>query len=158
METQRSTPTSLARTGTAARQTEPRASALSARGLIVGIVCVALTCVVVCYAELVVAQIQIGFLQLPPVVVGMLVLLLGVQAVLSRWSARLRLRAHELFTVYVMMLLASMVSSRGLLEKLIPLLVVPNYDASAENGWKRLFFGSIPRWAVPFDPHGEPKQ
>jgi hypothetical protein len=133
-------------------------SALSARGLIVGLVCVALTCVVVCYAELVVARIQIGFLQLPPVVVGMLVLLLGVQAAFSRGSARLRLQAHELFTVYVMMLLASMIASRGVLEKLIPLLVVPNYDASAENGWKRLFFGSIPRWAVPFDPHGDPKQ
>src|SRR6266581_1756987 len=57
-----------------------------------------------------------------------------------------------------MMLLASMVSSRGLLEKLIPLLVVPNYNASLENGWKRLFFGFIPRWAVPWDPHGDPKQ
>src|SRR5438552_2115611 len=106
-------------------------SALSARGLIVGLVCVALTCVVVCYAELVVARIQIGFLQLPPVVIGMLVLLLGVQAVVARSRSWLRLRPHELFTVYVMMLLASMVSSRGLLEKLIPLLVVPNYNASA---------------------------
>src|SRR5947207_9689092 len=111
VETQHTTSTASSRTGAQPARAEPRASALSARGLIVGIVCVALTCVVVCYAELVVAKIQIGFLQLPPVVAGMLVLLLGVQAVLSRWSARLRLRAHELFTVYVMMLLASMVSS-----------------------------------------------
>jgi hypothetical protein len=144
--------------GSRAPQTQPRASALSARGLIVGLICVALTCLVVCYAELVVAKIQIGFLQLPPVVIGMLVLLLGVQALFARGPAGLRLRAHELFIVYVMMLLASMVSSRGLLEKLIPLLVVPDYNASLENGWKRLFFGSIPHWAVPFDPHGDPQQ
>jgi hypothetical protein len=142
--------------GTQRRQEE--ATALSPRALIVGLICVVMTCYLVCYAELVVGKIQIGFLQLPPVVIGMLVLLLGVQGVLSRWSARLRLRTHELFTVYVMMLLASMVSSRGLLEKLIPLLVVPNYDATPENRWERLFFASIPRWAVPFDPDGDAKQ
>jgi hypothetical protein len=146
----------LAPSGSQLRHGE--AAALSPRALIVGLVCVVMTCYLVCYAELVVGKIQIGFLQLPPVVIGMLVLLLGVQGVLSRWSARLRLRPHELFTVYVMMLLASMVSSRGLLEKLIPLLVVPNYDATAENHWDRLFFPSIPRWAVPFDPDGDPKQ
>src|SRR5437667_12829403 len=145
---------------TTAAAPRPRSTTtgFSARALAVGLGCVVLTCVVVCYAELVVAKIQIGFLQLPPVVVGMLVLLLGVQAVLSRWSTRLRLRAHELFTVYVMMLLASMVSSRGLLEKLIPLLVVPNYNATAENGWKRLFYPFIRPWTVPFDPKGDPKQ
>src|SRR5207302_2982752 len=115
-------------------------SAISLRALLVGLVCVVVTCLVVCYAELVVGKIQIGFLQLPPVVIGMLVLLLGAQAVLTRFSARLRLKTHELFTIYVMMLLASMVSSRGLLQKLIPLLIVPNYFATPENGWKGKFF------------------
>lgn len=133
-------------------------SALSPASLAIGIICVVITCCVVCYAELVVGKIQIGFLQLPPVVVGMLVLLLGVQAVLTRFSTQLRLKPHELFTVYVMMLLASMVSSRGLLQKLIPLLVVPNYNATAENGWPGKFFPYIRSWAVPWNPAGEPKQ
>ncbi len=135
-----------------------RVSALSARALGVGLICVAITCVIVCYAELVVNKIQIGFLQLPPVVIGMLVMLLGFQAVMARISPRFRLKTHEMFTVYVMMLLAAMVSSRGLLEKLIALLIVPNYYATGENNWKGLFFKSIPRWAVPFNPDGEPKQ
>ncbi len=59
---------------------EKRIIALSAPGLLIGMLCVVATCVVVCYAELVVGKIQIGFLQLPPVGVGMLVLLLGAQA------------------------------------------------------------------------------
>src|SRR5436309_2874707 len=103
---------------TTAAAPRPRSTTtgFSARALAVGLGCVVLTCVLVCYAELVVGKIQIGFLQLPPVVIGMLVLLLGVQG-LARNRERLRLRPHELFTVYVMMLLASMVSSRGLLEK-----------------------------------------
>src|SRR5579862_8103564 len=140
------------------RAEEERISALSLRALAVGIACIVVTCLVVCYAELVVGKIQIGFLRLPPVVVGMLVLLLGVQALLTRFSERIRLKTHELFTIYIMMLLASMVSSRGILQKLIPLLVVPNYFATAGNGWKDKFGPSIPKWAVPFDPHGDAKQ
>ena len=135
-----------------------RVNAMTWRGLVVGLICVAITCVMVCYAELVVGKIQIGFLQLPPVVIGMLVLLLSVQAVLRRFSARLSLKPHEMFTVYVMMLLAAMVSSRGLLQKLIPLLIVPDYFATEENGWKSKFFPHIPRWAVPWDPNGDTKQ
>ena len=137
---------------------EGKVSAMTLPALIVGLICVAITCVVVCYAELVVGKIQIGFLQLPPVVIGMLVMLLGVQALFRRFPARLQLRPHEMFTVYVMMLLASMVSSRGLLQKLIPLLVVPNYFATPENGWKDKFFKNIPHWAVPWNPAGDPKQ
>src|SRR4051812_1347352 len=161
------------------RAGEGEVSALSPVALGIGVVCVAITCCVVCYAELVVGKIQIGFLQLPPVVVGMLVLLLGVQALLTRLSSiltqaasfiermvhrdlgvsafltrlstRVRLKPHELFTIYVMMLLASMVSSRGLLQKLIPLLVVPNYNATAENGWPAKFFPNIRAWAVPWN-------
>lgn len=143
---------------TSRREDAPEVSALSVRALLVGLVCVVITCVVVCIAELVVGKIMIGFLQLPPVVVGMLVLLLAAQAALKRLSPRLRLRPHEIFTVYVMMLMASMVSSRGLLEKLIPLLNVPNYNANDTNNWAVLFFKSIPRWAVPWNPAGPPKQ
>lgn len=136
----------------------PPRSALSWRALSVGVLMVGVTCVLVCFAELVVAKIQIGFLQLPPVVVGMLVLLLVGRAALSRLSPKLGLERHEVFTIYIMMLLASMVSSRGLLQKLIPLLVVPNYLATPENGWQTLFFKHIRPWAVPWNPAGGPKQ
>lgn len=144
--------------GVALRRSDGKISALSTRALAIGLLAVSITCVVVCYAELVVGKIQIGFLQLPPVVVGMLVLLLGVQALFRRFAPRLRLRQHEMFTIYIMMLLASMVSSRGLLQKLIPLLVVPNYNANDSNGWAGLFYKYIPKQVVPWDPSGEPKQ
>jgi len=131
---------------------------LSARAVLIGMLMVAVTCVLVCYAELVVAKIQIGFLQLPPVVVGLLFLLLVVRAFLSKWSKRLQLARHEVLIIYMMMLLASMISSRGLLQKVVPMLVVPNYMATPENGWQNLFFPYIKRWSVPWDPAGPPKQ
>lgn len=140
------------------RTDAPRYSAFSFRAVVLGLALVALTCTLVCYAELVVFQIQIGFLQLPPVVVGMLVMLLLARMLFARYGRRLQLEHHEIFTIYVMMVLASMISSRGLLQKLIPLLVVPNYMATPENRWQTLFFPYIKQWAVPWDVQGDPKQ
>lgn len=134
------------------------ASALSPRALLIGACCAALTSLFVCYAELVVAKIQIGFQQLPPVVVGMLVLLLGGQQALRTVWRRAALAAREIYTIYVMMLLAAMVSSRGVLEKLVPLLPSANYYANPGNGWRLKLFPNIPRWAVPWDPAGPIRQ
>ena len=137
---------------------ENRVNALTLRGVLVGLVFVVATCFIVTYAELVVGSIQIGYLQLPPVVVGLLVILLAAQALLSRLSKRLGLQKRELFTIYTMMLLASMISSRGLMEKLIPLLVVPNYFATPENNWQGLFGDSLKKYPLPFNANGAPKQ
>ncbi len=133
-------------------------NALTLRGLLAGIVCVVITCYTVCYAELVVGKIQLGYMQLPPVVIGMLALMLGARAVLGRIAPRLQLKTHEIYTIYVMMLIAAMVSSRGVLEKLIPLLIAPNYFADSTNNWKSRFFSHIPSWVVPWNPAGPAKQ
>lgn len=125
---------------------------ISFRAFFIGVLAAAAVSLIVSYAELAITYIQIGFLQLPPVVVGMLLfLILG-----SAWARRIRqsfgLTPRELLTVYCMMLFASMVSSRGLLEKVIPLLVTPAYFANESNGWVKLYFPHIRRWMVPFDP------
>ncbi len=135
-----------------------RVNALTLRGVLVGVVCVVITCFVVCYAEIVVGKIQLGYMQLPPAVIGMLVMLIGAQAFFRRFAPKLQLQTRELYSIYVMMLIAAMVSSRGILEKLIPLLIVPNYFADATNHWRSMFFKFIPRWAVPWNPAGPAKQ
>ena len=53
---------------------------ISFKGLTAGIVASVLVCLIVSYAELVVKYIQIGFLQLPPVVVGLFCFILLVTA------------------------------------------------------------------------------
>lgn len=125
---------------------------VSFRSFAIGLFAAAVVSLVVSYAELKIKYIQIGFLQLPPAVVGMFVFLL----LASSWAGRIKkqfgLSAQELLTIYCMMLFSSMISSRGLLEKVLPLLVTPAYYANEANGWAKFYFPNIKKWMVPFDP------
>ena len=50
------------------------------------------------------------------------------------------------------MLVASMISSRGVMEKLIPALIAVNYFTNETNSWDTLFFPHIKPWLIPFSP------
>ena len=125
---------------------------ISKKALIIGIVFVVAICFIVSYAELVITYIQIGFLQLPPAVIGVFFFLVVASRLLKKLSPCLGLKQQELMMIYCMMLIASMISSRGMMEKLIPALVAVNYYANEPNGWANLFFPNIKSWLVPFDP------
>jgi len=131
---------------------------VSLRAIAIGLVLVGVTCFVVSYAELVIMRIQIGFLQMPPAVIGVFFFLVLLNRAMQRLRRMLGLSAGELVMIYCMMLVASMISSRGIMEKIIPLLVVPNYFANSTNRWSELFFPNIKKWLVPFDPQGPPQQ
>jgi len=131
---------------------------LTARSLLVGFVAIILVCAIVAWAELVTGQIMIGFLQIPPVVVAALFVLVLLTKGMRRLSPRLALEPGELAVVYVMMLMAAMISSRGLMEDLIPTLVSLNYFANSGNQWVNLFYGHVHPWMVPWDPGAGPYQ
>jgi hypothetical protein len=114
-----------------------------------------IVCAVVAGTELV--YVKAGFLQLPPAALGGLLLLVGARHLL-RAGPRWRLRADELAAIYGMLLLAALASSRGLVEKLLPLLVAPNYFANATNHWRERFFPEMRPWLVAFDAAGAPGQ
>ena len=124
----------------------------SFRAILVGICFVILICFIVSYAELVVAYIQIGFLQLPPAVIGVFFFLVIANRLSRKISHRFALAPHELMLIYCMMLVASMISSRGVMEKLLPALIAVNYFANESNGWEDLFFPHIKPWLIPFNP------
>ncbi|MDA1192564.1 MAG: hypothetical protein O3A46_12890, partial [Candidatus Poribacteria bacterium] len=129
-------------------------SGVTWRVLLFGIPLVVLVSAIVSYAELVVMYIQIGFLQFPPVVVGVLFFLVVGNKVFTRIGARWGLSRQEIMLIYAMLLMSSMVSSRGLMEKLIPALVAVNYFANEGNTWREIFFHHIRPELVPFDPSG----
>ncbi len=131
---------------------------LSLRGVIVGLVMVVVICLLVSYAELVTAVILVGSQQMPPAVVAVFMVIVLMNAGLSRLKRSLGLSPADLVTVYCMMLIAAMISARGIVEKLLTMLVTANYFADPTNRWQELFFPHIKKWLVAFDPAGDPKQ
>ena len=133
---------------------QPQRPAPLWRGLILGALLVPVTCLVVAWAELVLMTLQIGYLQMPPAVIGILLLLLAINAPLKKYAAKVALSAQEILLAYTMMVIAAMISSRGLMQKLVPLLVSANYFATDGNNWQTKFFPHIKQWLVPFDTKG----
>jgi len=131
---------------------------MTLRALIVGLILCAVTVLIVSYAELVTQVIMIGFLQLPPIVVALMFLLVLANKLLQRARPGWSLRPGEMAVVYVMILSTSMITSRGLMERLPPVLTSPNYFANQGNQWKKHFFPHIKEWSVPWDPSGETNQ
>lgn len=131
---------------------------ISARALAWGLVLVVSVCAIVSYAELVLIHIQIGFLQMPPAVIGIFFFLVLVNNGLRALGRRLGLNPTELLMIYCMMVIAAMVSSRGVMEKVLPLLVTPNYYSNQSNRWHELFDAHIKKWMVAYDPAGPPQQ
>ena len=125
---------------------------LSGRSLLLGICCVIVICCIVSYAELVITYIQIGFLQLPPAVIGVFFFLVLGNRLLAKLNNRFAFSPRELMCIYCMMLVASMISSRGVMEKLIPALIAVNYFTNEINSWDTLFFAHIKPWLIPFSP------
>lgn len=127
---------------------------LSLRALLVGLIGMVAVSFIVSWGELVTGQIMIGFLQLPPVVVAALFALVLLTKAMRRVAPRYALQPAEIAVVYCMWLMTAMLSSRGLMEDLLPTLVGVNYYANPGNRWEQLFFPYIPAWAVPWDPGG----
>lgn len=127
----------------------------SARAIIIGLVGAAAACFVVCWAELVVQSIQIAICQFAPAAIGLLLVVVILNGVARRFFGRLALQAHEVILIYMMILVAALTTSRGLLERWIGALVAVNYYATPANHWDQTFFPHIPQWAVPWDVKGE---
>ncbi|MDQ2731479.1 MAG: hypothetical protein M3Y56_07460 [Armatimonadota bacterium] len=131
---------------------------VSFRALGIGLVSVFIVCWIVAQAELVTGQIMIGFLQFPAVAIGMLVFFRLGSSYIRTLSKRFGLSPQDLMTIYTMMVLAAMISSRGLMEKLVPALPTANYFANVSNNWQKIFWPYLKKWLIPWDPHGDPQQ
>lgn len=128
------------------------------RTLLLGLLCSALTSVIVAAAELVAQTIQIGMMQLPPAVIALLFVVVLLNRMVARISPRAALHAPEVAIVFVMMLFSALIASRGVMERLLPVQVGVSYYSEANN-WKQLYFPLLNPALVPWDvsaPQPEP--
>jgi hypothetical protein len=91
---------------------------------------------------------------MPPAVIGILLLFLLVNGGLRAAARPLALTPQDLTVSYCMMVIAAMISSRGLMQKLLPLMTSANYFANDGNEWRAKFFPHIRQWLVPWDTQG----
>jgi hypothetical protein len=136
----------------------PGGTGLTWRGLLIGAVGVPVTCFVVAWAEIKLKTLQIGYLQMPPAVIGLLLFLLMLNGLGRLLTRRSLFTPQDLLVSYSMMTVAAMISSRGLMEKLVPLLITPNYKADGGNEWAARYFPYLKPWLHPFDVTGGEKQ
>jgi len=121
------------------------------RALVIGFLGAMAACFVVSWAELVVASIQIAICQFAPAAIGLLFIVVLMNLLVRRLSVRMRLRPHEIIVIYMMILVASLSTSRGLLERWIPTLCAVDYYTTESNRFDKLFYRYIPQWSVIFD-------
>ncbi len=128
------------------------------RAYLIGALLIPPASFVVAWTELVVKRMQLGILQFSPAAIGILLLLVLANSFFRKLGKKIALAAHELAIIYSMVLIGVLLTSRGLLEKLIPPLVSLDYFATPENKWQSLFFPHIPQWMVVFNTNGPLKQ
>jgi hypothetical protein len=132
--------------------TEPVASGLRARALVVGLLLVVAISVISVYGDMVTKTVQFGVLQLAPPAVVSLLLLVLVNKALSRLAKRVLLGAADMLVIYTMLLVGVMVSTRGAIEKVIPALAYLPYHSTTSMRYNDLVTRYLPKWILPFVP------
>lgn len=131
--------------------------------LAIGLAAVVAVCIVVAYSELVVSRstsgacLLLGSSQIPPAAVAVLLAMVGINGVIKRLTPRWKLSAVELGAIYMMSAAAALISAFGLTVLLLPTTALGNYFADPQNRWQSQILSHLPRWMVPFDPHGPEK-
>ena len=125
---------------------------LRLRAILVAIPLLLVICAISLYADLVSITVQFGVLQLAPPAVAALFGLVLCNNVLSRALKRELLNQADVLIIYAMLLVGVMVSTRGVIEKLVPPLAYLPYYASPENKLGTLITRNLPGWAMPFTP------
>lgn len=133
-------------------KTAPRA-----RALVIGALGTAATAFLVTQAEMVLSSLKIGYLQFPPVALGLLLLVMAFNRGVRRLATRWGLSSSDLLVIYVMLLVGAMTSAHGIVEKWIPLLAAVPYFSSQTNNWQTLYQQHLPPWLFPTLPHASGK-
>jgi hypothetical protein len=122
------------------------------RAVLIGALLVAVISVVSPWAVLVVKGSQLTSNAIPIIAVFLLFAVTAVaQPILRQLSRKLAFRRAELITVYVMMLVGSVVVTTGFTGTFLSVITGAQYYATPENNWDALFVPNLSEWLSPTD-------
>ena len=135
-----------------AREAEGEQQRVTAWAFIVGLPLLIGICLISVYADMVSQVVQFGVVMLaPPAVAALFFLAIANRALLK--LCKLHWLTHgDLVVIYTMLLVGVLVSTRGVIEKLIPPLAFLPYFATPENKYNDILTPHLPHWAIPFTP------
>ena len=133
-------------------------SGVRGRILLIGALATAAAAFLVTQAEMVLSSLRIGYLQFPPVALGLLLVVVAISRGLRRLSARWGLSSSDLLVIYV----HDAGGGDGLLarhraEVDSPAGRAAKYFADQTNNWHGLYQRHLPPWLFPTLPHGAGK-
>jgi hypothetical protein len=117
------------------------------RAWMLGLVAVVFVALFTPYCDLVMQGTWVGLTSFPISAFFVLCLLVGINALLSKW--RKGWRPEEVLLVYVMALVAAGIPSFGWTGLLIPYFAGPFYFATPENNWAQILHPHLPKFLFP---------
>ncbi|HEX8551412.1 MAG TPA: DUF6785 family protein [Abditibacteriaceae bacterium] len=134
----------------------PPMSGMRLRAFLVGLPLVCGISFISVYADMVSRVVQFGVLQFAPPAIAILFFLALLNRGLTKWSKREWLAPGDMLIIYSMMLISVLVSTRGVVEKLVPSLTWLPYNALPADNLHTKITQYLPAWAVPFVPSANP--
>ena len=129
-----------------------RISGVSLRAVLTGALLVGAISLISPWAILVVKGSQLTSNAIPIIAVLFFFLLTAVLVpLLGSISRRLAFARSELVTIYVMMLVGSVVVTTGFTGSFLSVITGPAYYATLENNWQALFLHNMNPWLAPAD-------
>lgn len=131
-----------------------RASGLTLRALLLGLVFTALTDLWIHWAELILGgrgHTALANTSIPVGAFNVLFLLAIVNIFLTKFLRPFAFSTAELLVIYVMMTVSTVISSSGGLHFIIPTITAAFYYADGSNNWSGLFQKYIPDWIAQKD-------
>lgn len=124
----------------------------SARALLLAFACIVGFSLLTPYNDYYIANTFIAGNLLPTSsIVVLLMLVMVINPLLWRYVRRFAFRAHELATVWALIVIASGIPAAGLWRYIIPQIANLLYRASPENRWMEILVPYTPAWLIVSD-------
>ena len=131
-----------------------RHSSVTLRGFLVGCVMCCAIAIGIPYGSMVIQGTRMGLSSCTPAAFFLLfVLLASVHILLGTLKRSWAFKRGELITIFMMMMVATAIPTRGVVGMLLPMITGTFYYATPENEWASLIHPILSDWLVVYDSH-----
>ena len=135
------------------RQMDLQDSAITVRSLVIGCFLAAAIAVGIPYGSMVIQGTRLGLSSSTPAAFFLLfIILLTANLLLGLLSPRRALQRGELIVIFIMMMVATAIPTRGVIGMLLPMITGTHYYATYENNWAGLVHPFLTDWMVVDNP------